>query len=505
MDIMKKSGVNYDYILALKKDGKGVKVVKYPIDRHDNQIDRAIERYYDESCDAVDVYSVVSSCLHNHAYQYCLAHEYIDKYIHDILPVDFDSYTYRKVIGDKIREEVDNRLKWLQKKSKVDYRKKIEIEEAVRKIQYPTIKKHKEKLLRNILPFIYASDYHNALQKIKADKECIVYSSEKHGDGRDGNLVGYHVEHYVNEDIAIKIKTNFCYGSSSYFNVVITYKDIELLPYSVWVKYYYAGYAQLLRYTRSYERRRESWHHCMNFLENFINSAIDNPELFIRNEVLTEIHMLMDGLDRIMTMDDTSFKQELEVRNNNTDIEDTRYIGIIGAYDATESDRNLYSIAPKEVAMIYRMEKISGALRFLENLRKMESLCSEVSLAIDRIIEMNKTLLPEVESAIPPVEEEIKALNQCLAPLEKDLRSNERSYNYHKAKIDKIYHQESSGRNRREVEEAYEIKKPIYKNLKEYIKALNTKIGNLKYKLDKRQTLLKRLDLYRSLILTIVR
>lgn len=497
MDIKKKTGVNYDYVLALMKDGKGVKVVKYPIDRHDYEIDKAIERYYNESCDADDIYYAVSSCLHHKTYLYCLDHEYTDSYIDDILPVKFNPIDYRERLQEILKIEIESYLRRFKKGNKVDTNELQKIGQEVRKRNYYNIKKTKRILLDKVLPYIYALDYDDALNGNNIKKDCIVYSSEMHGDGRDEQLIGYHVEHKVNKDISIKLMTNFCYGSSTYFNVVVTYKGIELLPYSLWVKYYYAGYAQLLRYTRSYERRRESWHHCMNFLESFINSAIDNPELFIRNEVLAEIYKLVEGLERIMSLDDKTFEQEFKVRNNTGD---TRYIGVIGVRDANEYDAELYHIAPEETAMIYKMEKITGALRFLDSLRKFEEFYDEISNSINSIIQMNVSLLPEIIKAMTLIKKDIEKLEKQLKRLKNELDFPLYWYNYYKRQLEHELSVVSLTQDREEVVERFKRRKPKYIMWKNDVETLKSQISSTELMFNERVKVFKRLRGFETLV-----
>lgn len=500
MELMKKTGVNYDYILALKKDGERVKVVEYPIDRHNKEIDRAIERYEDESCDADDIYSAVWGCLYSKSYPYCLAHEYTNTYIDDIMPVRFDANEYRKTLREIINREVNYRLRWLSNSDRNNREKVIEIEKDVRKRLYPKIKKSKEQLLSASLAYIYALDYENAIISNKIEQDCIVYSSERHGDGRVKNKIGigYHAEHKINEDLSVRVETNFCYGSSTYFSVVVSYKGIELLPYSVWVHYYFAGFVHLLKYTRSYIRERNSWHMCMDFLETFINSAIDNPEYFIHNEVMREVNGLLEGLQMIFNQSEEDFEKEIKVKERPGD---ERYIGILGARYANESDEHEYSITPREVSMIYRMEKISGALRFLDSLRKVKEIYTEVSDAIDTIIEMNQQIYPEIESAIPPVENEIKKLNEELSPRNKRLNVCEISYERLQNKLDRNLLNVSDSEKIKEIKERFDKFNPSYKKLAEEIKLLREEINTLTNKIYKRESVLRRLNQYKSLIL----
>lgn len=298
--------------------------------------------------------------------------------------------------------------------------------------------------------------------------------------------------------MSVRVETNFCYGSSTYFSVVVTYKGIELLPYSVWVHYYYARFVHLLKYTRSYIRERNSWHMCMDFLKTFINSAIDNPENFIHNEVMREVDGLIEGLQRIFSLSQEDFEKEIKVKERPGD---ERYIGILSARYANESDENEYAITAHEVSMIYRMEKVSGALRFLDSLRKIKEIYSEVSDAIDKIIAMNQQIYPEVESAIPPVENEIKILKEELAPLNRRLNVCEVGYEKLHNKLQKNLLNVTDSEKIKEIKERFDKFNPSYKNLSEEIDLLKGKINELVNKISKRESVLSRLNQYKLLIL----
>ena len=484
--------------MALKKDGERVKVKKYPIDRHNFQIDTAIEQCEDEYSDVCDIYNTIACCLSDRSFDYCLAHEYTDTYIKDINPIKFDPQKYKENNCKIFNLRVNNKIKRLPKYQRYDIDKIKEIEEEVNRLFYSTdIKPDKQEFLKRVLPYIYASDYYDALNYYNIEKDCIAYSSEKHGDNRSTHKIGYHTEYKVNDDIYITIKTNFCYGNSTYFCVIVSYKGIEILPYSIWVNYYYAGYSLLLKNTRSFLRTRNSWHHCMDFLANFINSAIDNPESFIHNEVMQEVNGLLLGLEKIFNLNETNFEDKIIIQKHS---EDNRYIGIIGVRHANESDEEEYKMAPKEISMIYRMEKISGALRFLDNLRKFNDIYNDITDAINRIIDMNQKIYPEIESAIPPVENEIKELNIELSPLNRRLNNCETSYKKLQAKLDKNIQNITDNDRIKAITEFFD-KKYHFKELGEEIKNLNNKISIIKQKIYKRERFVYRLNEYKNLII----
>lgn len=74
------------------------------------------------------------------------------------------------------------------------------------------IKKSKEEYLKCILQYIYSYDYSNTLRQYKVKEKYKIFSSEIHGR--------FAYETVVNDELKILTRTNFCYGSSSYFHII---------------------------------------------------------------------------------------------------------------------------------------------------------------------------------------------------------------------------------------------------------------------------------------------
>ena len=130
--------------------------------------------------------------------------------------------------------------------------------------------------------FIMAKNYKRTLEEAK-DKAGIIkmYSTD---------TVGWSDFTYkVTDDITIKIDTNFGFGSSSYFDLCLKYKGIDVLPYSYVVKYYYANRRDIIRYTRRYHPTRDSWNIAFDYVERTANLASDDGERFICNNILGEV------------------------------------------------------------------------------------------------------------------------------------------------------------------------------------------------------------------------
>lgn len=428
MEIEKKQGVNFDFILALGYDGIKSEVYKIPIVRQTSLIDQLLQMVEDDSYDAVAMHDLLIHSLNSNIcshYPYCLAHEYTDYLISDITFPDFDVISYRNSIitlRNKLMKKVYKQMNKFKGKAEID---ELEVDKLIIK----KLREDKKDYANKALPFIYAIDYHTTLIKYNIEQKFVIYSNEIHGRYRQ-----YNRNFFIGKDIEVSIFTNFCYGRSTVFHCNVKYKKIALLPYSEWVNYYYAGYNEILKCTRSFYRKRDSWHYCFQFIKDFINSALKDPEKFFKEEVVREIRELIIGLESIMNLDDKKLEMKMQVKREDND---SKYIGVITARQCNEKDRTYFKIAPKECAMVFRMEKICGSLYFLKSLKELNVICLDVDNAIQRIIDLNNKIYPEVLLAIPPVSNEIKEMNREIKRISKNIQTKEKRMCYCERRIDK--------------------------------------------------------------------
>lgn len=478
--IKKETGVNFDYILALNSNDGILSLEKIDIQRQDLLIDEMFEMYESPNYDAADMSRRARNSIWSTAsiFPYCLGYSYYDAYIDDIAFPELDA-NYQKVISDKM-----NHIANCYKNGYIDYANRLKAQ------LHGFIKKSKEEYLKRVLQYIYSYDYNNALKKHNITEKYKMFSSEIHGR--------FSYETVVNEDLKILTRSNFCYGSSSYFHIIVKYKDIELLPLSEWVKYYFAGYNSIMRFTRSYICNRDSWTYAMDFLVNFVNKAIVNPEEFVKNNVLLEVNDLMSGLEEIFQMKEDEFEKRLEVKHIEED--DFRYIGISSARHANERERNNYKIKKSECAMIYKMEKISGALHFLNNLKRISTIIPEVENAICRIIELNTLIYPDVTSAIPPIDKEIKDLTREYKIIERQYEQKDKQLKYLKQRLDSLKEKAADGVNLKELEKKFKENNPRYEILLQETNELWQKQNKYLTLINNRESVKKRLDTYKELI-----
>ena len=154
--------------------------------------------------------------------------------------------------------------------------------------------------------FIYAQRYTAKLREIKKESNVKMYSTDQIG-WKD-------FEYKVNEDITAYIKTNFGYGVASYFFCNLKYKDINILPYSWPVKYFYVEMVDFVRYTRRYLPRRTSWSEVFDFTVTTANMAKHEPERFIKEWIVNEVEEMMKGLRLYMSSPDAELAEFLNAK-----------------------------------------------------------------------------------------------------------------------------------------------------------------------------------------------
>lgn len=90
------------------------------------------------------------------------------------------------------------------------------------------LKNKKNAFFAKCADFCRAYSYLSHLKELGHDKNVKMLT--------DGKIGWTGLSYQINDDILFKIYTNFGYGCSSYFYMNLTYKGIDILPYSFFVK-----------------------------------------------------------------------------------------------------------------------------------------------------------------------------------------------------------------------------------------------------------------------------
>ena len=318
--------------------------------------------------------------------------------------------------------------------------------------------------------FIYAQRYTAKLREIKKESNVKMYSTDQIG-WKD-------FEYKVNEDITAYIKTNFGYGVASYFFCNLKYKDINILPYSWPVKYFYVEMVDFVRYTRRYLPRRTSWSEVFDFTVTTANMAKHERGFYYMAELAEFLNAKRKAsIYDIHEVAEYAFKDVIRNCGNR--------------------DREEYKAMPKEKVIAFKAEKITGSLLLLDNLKKLSEIASVIIPYIAEIEEMNLKLQPEIELHLKNISEDINKLNIKLNSVIKELEPLTTKLQYHKNKIDDLLEKTNKGRENKdkiskyEAEKSYEKKHPEYTVLKNRIEKLTEQKDALEKEITRRENFVK--------------
>lgn len=212
-------------------------------------------------------------------------------------------------------------------------------------------------------------------------------------------------------NFSVEIKTNFGYGSVSYFYTKLKYKNIEITPFSEWLDYEFARFSEIIRYTQTHILKNEYWLEAMEFSRDACNLSLTNEQKFVEKYVIDECEEMVSGLEEIFNKEHFTFKNRA---------------------------RYEYSVDKKgHVLVEFRGEKISGALDFISKILQFENIVSIKSF-ITRIEECNKRIQPILVEETRILKVKIDNLNydkKELQPVYDKVVSTNNDYNKKKTKL----------------------------------------------------------------------
>ena len=252
-------------------------------------------------------------------------------------------------------------------------------------------KRQKISFFSAAMRWIDARCYYDTSSQLNRDNTVKMFSKE--------NIGWSHFTHSVNEDIKVSLRTNFGFGSAAHFILAVQYKGLDILPYSYIVKYYKAGMADIVRCTRSYSPCRESWSASFDFLSDFVNKSIADPQNFVESYIMQEVVEMMQGLESI-AINPKGFMER--IGNKKADP------CVINVRPMFGDDKIRMQSYPDETPILFKVEKITGALDFLNSLRSIAKEVKTVQPHIDRLLEINLMLYPEVQDAIAKVNKKVE-------------------------------------------------------------------------------------------------
>lgn len=186
-------------------------------------------------------------------YDYCAPHGYNSSFINRAQYPKIYTYDEYK---SKLQEAEDRKIQSflsdcdVKHVSDLSISQKTDLESQISKVREIEKNRLRVDFARSASRYVDAHRYYSDLKKVKADDNNKMYSTE--------NVGWTTFEYPISKDVLFFMKSNFGYGRSSYHFINLSYKGIDILPYSALVKYYYVSMGEFYRYTRQYRPTHEN-------------------------------------------------------------------------------------------------------------------------------------------------------------------------------------------------------------------------------------------------------
>lgn len=405
--------VNVDYILYLYQDGNELLMDSYTID---NSIGK--ELYFrilelnSEGANVIDLqkeYKSFLSGIHFWRKGYCFDDENYDL-------VNYSAIQEPKVITDHYHSillritKIDAEKRWYEengnkKLSDLSEKERYERRECI-EFEIDEYEEYlKRRFINSLEEFLQAINYEVSLNNLKKKHPEILFSHD---------YKGYSWDKWFNpaQDIEIAPKTNFVFGKSSYFLLVLKYKGIHILPYDEIIKYSIEEAVQQVRFFRKYQPNRSEWINVMEETTLLFKEIRENEKDFVKNYILGPLNKMKEELKHINEATESDlFITERELCFNPYCRFDTAHV------------------RKDKILDFYKIIHISDALLLIDNL--VELNCSGIAKTDtykDYILSLNKQLLPSIlrfekrtASSLKKVCSEIDTLRQSDKDVEDDL------------------------------------------------------------------------------------
>lgn len=408
--------------------------------------------------DLQTAFSYVFRNSKNH-YPLCLSYYYNDSYIRGInYPQEITHDEYQEKIRD-----YDNKLhkmRYYQMTSK-------EILQFMETELINFKKELKVNYYKECEKFIDAYNFNKTTELIKERENSVMFSTED---------IGWTTYEYpVNDDVKITIKTNFGYGYVSYFFLNMQYKGVNILPYTAYINYYNANVVEIMRYTRQYStNERDSWNVALNFVVETANLAKNNANEFINKWIINEVKEMYEGLENFIRNPDTQLQRFIDQKRQSINgfchmVTDTKWSDL----------ENMYKLYADEMSTVFKAEKITGALSFLEKLKTLTPHFPQIQNYIDGINNLNYKLRPEIEKMMEKIQSDIDRITRDLELEEKCLNNLKEKIKPYTDRLDEMLNGKNSDE-KKNLEKLFKEENPEYAEFIEKIEDQESKVNALR-------------------------
>ena len=262
-------------------------------------------------------------------------------------------------------------------------------------------RERKEEFITTALRYIYATAFADAEAELAKDKCVILYSHDRLG------WKGW--KYSPSEDIEIVLNTSFGMGVSSYTTLDIKHKGRKLATYSPLVQHYKANAFALGMNTRTYNAERDNWSTLLHLICDICQRVQLNSNDLVEKWVKEDVDTFISGLKEIV--DDpagvlaTMYENPLKVGC------------LFGVRNMLQKDCDILERYPMESAELFKANKLTEALSFVESIRELANIYPLVAEVAEYIEEQCRLIMEELPTLIARQQKKIDKLNVRLDPL----------------------------------------------------------------------------------------
>ncbi|WP_169391426.1 MULTISPECIES: hypothetical protein [Psychrobacter] len=391
-------GINVNHILFMNKaEYCEYEKLYFPIENIYSEIfDNTTEFYYSKedldlikfiryinNTEIVKLSNSLSKEINNDYFNYCI---YLsDKYIPNI----------KINIGEKIESILD-----LKKTLDLVYSNSLEdlkdpkLVDSLKERYDVSLRELKAEITKYICLWIHAYRYLKARQLMMLENPNIItFSHRYYGWSKP--------RQNVDQNLSIEFKTNFGYGNSSYFYLLLIYKGIQIFPFIEWVNYKYASVSNMEKYTEKYQRITKKtnkrtnkqynvteiyqsyWENAFNDLITACNISKKSEKFFVDTYIIKALDHLVEELEKVFELTD------IEANNRYRD------------FNYNFTIRDLPNNYIKKIKLMHvKGSIITGALDLIGHISKLQVFI-DTKIYISKIIDLNNRILPMLVETIP--------------------------------------------------------------------------------------------------------
>lgn len=461
--------MNKKEILTLKKVNGLLEVARIPIEDSSYLVNQLNDAKNNPNKTLMDLQSLFLNSFRpiQNYYNYTYPYGYGSSYISGASKPEILSYAeytskMAKDIADKIKGKSATEIESIKKQKDAEY---------------------KATFVNLCTRYIQQQMMYNAFQKANNDETVKMCSRE--------NIGWSSLEYKITDDIKVCVYTNFGYGYACYFTLTVSYKGMVIAPFSHVVKYYKANMTDIIRCTRDYYVSSDSWNPAFEFVKDFANQSLRNPQQFVEDYLMNEIREMMAGLKNVMANPRAVINMFRYQSHSLADYHNLRLVSPM-----SDDEKKRFDVFPNEMPVIFKAEKMKEAYNMLKRLNEIGDVLPEVKGYASDIVSMIMELNPEIEETIGKIEADIDRLSdqkKCKEEIKGSFESQLEPFEKALEDILDTLPKNSTYSDREAARKKFESEHSEYVSLKNKISTTSTEISDLNDKIRSRESLVSRL------------